>query len=404
MNDIRYEEADVPSTDSNEVLVRVHAAGICGSDVPRVYETGAHRMPLIPGHEFSGEVEGKRVAVYPLIPCKKCPSCLQDQYELCRDYDYIGSRRDGAFAEYVRVPADNIIEIPDSVSYEAAAMMEPMAVAVHAMRIGLRGLGVPEGDYKSLTKEYTKSEQIGGQVDSKRNDLSIAICGLGTIGLSLVMFLLEAGYQNLYLIGNKDIQIDTALSLAEEYQYDQRLSSDCKPAIKICDTRNEDPVSWINDQCLGFALYFDCVGSVESLDYGLKGLLPGGRLITVGNPHGDMNLPRDSYWQILRKQLTILGTWNSSFFPGRYHGKNGSIHPDSWLPTRDKPDDWHYVLDRLARGRVKPEKLITHRLKPDELEKGLVMMRDKTEEYIKVMMCGRKEMIYGTKYPTGVFS
>ncbi|MBQ4463468.1 MAG: alcohol dehydrogenase catalytic domain-containing protein, partial [Eubacterium sp.] len=304
---------------------------------------------------------GKRVGIYPLIPCRKCHSCLQDQYELCRDYDYIGSRRDGAFAEYVRVPADNIIEIPDSVSYEAAAMMETMAVAVHAMQIGLRGL-------------------------NESKDIPITVCGLGTIGLGIVSFLLDAGFSNLYLIGNKDKQIEVTTSLLEEYRVD----------MHICDTRNEDPVSWINDQCLGFALYFDCVGSVESLDYGLKGLLPGGRLITVGNPHGDMNLPRDSYWQILRKQLTILGTWNSSFFPGRYHGKNGSIHPDSWLPTRDKPDDWHYVLDRLARGRVKPEKLITHRLKPDELEKGLVMMRDKTEEYIKVMMCGRKEMIHGT--------
>ncbi|MBR0119687.1 MAG: alcohol dehydrogenase catalytic domain-containing protein, partial [Eubacterium sp.] len=115
INDIRYEEVATPEVSNtgssgSEVLVKVCAAGICGSDIPRIYETGAHKMPLIPGHEFAGEVAdvgegdeagwiGKRVGIYPLIPCRKCHSCLQDQYELCRDYDYIGSRRDGAFAE-----------------------------------------------------------------------------------------------------------------------------------------------------------------------------------------------------------------------------------------------------------------------------------------------------------------
>ena len=88
IGDIRYEEVDIPSPGENEVLVKVMAVGICGSDVPRVYETGAHKMPLVPGHEFSGvvmkvgtnvssELEGMRVAVSPKIPCRKCEMCVK---------------------------------------------------------------------------------------------------------------------------------------------------------------------------------------------------------------------------------------------------------------------------------------------------------------------------------------
>lgn len=144
-DDIRYEEIERPQPADCEVLVRVQAAGICGSDVPRIYKTGAHVHPLIPGHEFSGivektgtstnpEWEGKRVGVFPLIPCRECIPCRKRQYELCRNYSYLGSRRNGGFAEYVLVPEWNLIELPANVSFTEAAMLEPMAVAVHAMR------------------------------------------------------------------------------------------------------------------------------------------------------------------------------------------------------------------------------------------------------------------------------
>ena len=132
------------------MLIAVKACGICGSDIPRAYRDGAHNMPLVIGHEFSGCVSavcdgvssewiGKNVGVFPLIPCRKCKPCLNRQYEMCRHYDYLGSRSNGGFAEYVTVPEWNIIELPEGVSYEAAAMIEPMAVAVHAMRRTLTG-------------------------------------------------------------------------------------------------------------------------------------------------------------------------------------------------------------------------------------------------------------------------
>ena len=87
----------------------------------------------------------------------------------------------------------------------------------------------------------------------------------------------------------------------------------------------------------------------------------------VGNPTTDMSFDKDTYWKILRNQLTVKGNWNSSF-------------------THDAGDDWHYVMERLADGRIQPEQYITQRLSFDELEKGLQIMRDKSEEYLKVMI------------------
>lgn len=126
-------------------LIKVKAAGICSSDIPRIFSKGTYHFPTIPGHEFSGIVQdvfcdedkhwiGKRVGIFPLIPCQKCSSCSEHHYEMCSSYDYIGSRRDGAFAEYVAAPVWNLIELPDTISYETAAMLEPLSVALHSVR------------------------------------------------------------------------------------------------------------------------------------------------------------------------------------------------------------------------------------------------------------------------------
>ena len=92
-------------------MIEVQAAGICGSDIPRIFTTGTYHFPTIPGHEFSGKVVevfdesgvswlGKRVGIFPLIPCKECAPCQKEAYEMCTNYNYLGSRCDGGFAEY----------------------------------------------------------------------------------------------------------------------------------------------------------------------------------------------------------------------------------------------------------------------------------------------------------------
>ncbi len=114
--DLRYEQVEIPSFNEDEVLVRVRAAGVCGSDLGRVMKTGTYRFPTIPGHEFCGEVAevgakvkefkpGDRVAVAPILPCGECEFCQAGDYGLCDDYNYLGSRTHGGYAEYtVRRP------------------------------------------------------------------------------------------------------------------------------------------------------------------------------------------------------------------------------------------------------------------------------------------------------------
>lgn len=343
INQITYDEIRVPVPQKGEVLLKVAAAGICGSDIPRIYRTGAHVHPLVPGHEFAGTVVeacdetgqaliGKRCGVFPLIPCGTCPACQSGRFQLCRHYSYLGSRRNGGFAEYVTVPIRNLLPLPDSVSFEAAAMLEPLAVATHAMRrIGIQPSPEP----------------------------TVLVIGLGTIGLLLAMLLREAGITKILAVGNKDFQ----------KQKFSEIGLSC-----FCDSRTEDPLSFVRSHTegLGADFVFECVGKSETFQTAIDCAGIGAAVLLMGNPYGTMTLPRDTYWKILRNELEVKGTWNSSFAMQKY--------------AETAPDDWHYVLDRLAAGRLHPEHIISHRFPLSGLEQGLHIMRDKSEDYGKCMV------------------
>lgn len=324
-NDLRMEEREIPKPKQGEALLEVKAAGVCGSDIPRIYQTGAHVHPIVPGHEFSGVVTqsadpdliGKRVGVFPLIPCFQCDMCRQKRHEMCRSYNYLGSRCDGGFAEYVSVPEWNLIELPDGVSFEQAACLEPLSVAVHA----IQRANVAETD-------------------------TVAVIGLGTIGLFVTALLAAKGVKKLCAIGNKPFQEKKALELG---------ATDYMDCLDVRETKVSADV------------VFECVGKSEAAALTLDCAAPGGRVVMVGNPAEDMSFPRDTYWKILRNQLSVFGTWNSSF-------------------THEETDDWHEALRFLAEHGSAVSRIITHRFFLDELEKGLRIMRDKTEPYAKVMI------------------
>lgn len=338
VNNLKLENIPVPELMDDEALIEVKAVGICGSDIPRIFETGTHKHPLVPGHEFSGIVVsvankensswiGKRVGVFPLIPCYQCSQCKNHYYEMCRNYSYLGSRQDGAFAEYVKVPVKNLIELPPNVSFEVAAMLEPMAVAVHAIR------------------------RI-----SISNSNTIAIQGLGTIGMLIAVFLKNLNVDNVIFVGKKNIQRQIVKKLGF-------------PDKNFFDIRSQNVVEEINTATKnqGVDVFFECVGKNDTVNNSILVTRPFGNVVLVGNPASDISFDKNVYWKILRNQLTVKGTWNSSF-----------LHCES--------DDWNYVLKILEQNLVEPSVIITHKFSLNELKIGLDIMKNKTEEYCKIML------------------
>lgn len=349
INQLDYMDVEKPKLKSGWVLVQVGAAGICESDIPRIFKTGTYHFPTIPGHEFAGKVVevfdreaecwlGKRVGVFPLIPCKECFVCKDGKYELCRNYDYLGSRRDGGFAEYVAVPMWNLIELPKEMPMEAAAMLEPASVARHAV------------NRLQISQEDT-----------------VALFGLGTIGIIITQWLHILGVKKVYAIGHHSEHgevMKKTTSSAYEYFDDVRVTSKSE--------KQEIPYSvqeWLMEKTSGkgVTIAIDCVGSSEVLGTCINCVRPGGQVLSVGNPRGDVELEKAVYWKILRNQIRLTGTWNSSFM-------------------HSTEDDWNQVIKATCEGKLKLSDLITHRLSFDELKKGLLIARDKSEYRNKIMI------------------
>lgn len=324
VSEIQYEDVAIPECPSGWCIVKVKAAGVCSSDIPRIFKKGTYHFPTIPGHEFSGvvsrvadkeyeELIGRKVGVFPLIPCHECEQCIQGKYEMCAHYDYIGSRRDGGFAEYVAVPLWNLIELSDDTLFEEAAMMEPLAVSLHAAK----RMHVQAAD-------------------------NIAIVGTGMIAFAAAQWIVKMGAKSVTIFGRSD---------------DKRKIAEAIPGIqymKLSDCQQE------------YEGVLEAVGSNQAINAAINMTKPGGKIVLMGNPEGTIELPQDTYWKILRRQLEVTGTWNSS-----YAGKERS--------------DWTEVREALSEHSMQISALISHRFKQDQLPDALALMREHKETYCKVM-------------------
>ena len=317
VDDLRLDSLPIPECKDDEVLVKIAFCGICGSDIPRVYSKGTYHFPTVIGHEFSGVVEydpkneltGKRVAVFPLIPCFECESCKNERYALCTDYDYYGSRRDGAMAEYLAIKRFNALILPDDVSLEAGAMCEPSAVACHA------------------TKKL-------GDLTGK----SVLISGAGPIGILAAMFCTHKGSERVFFFDIDKSKIREAERLGF-YEYTDDVSVD---------------------------VAVEGTGAGPALVRCLKALKPFGKIVLMGNPSRGVEMSQAEYWYILRKELQLFGTWNSSY--------------------GEKENDWRDAIDAMSKGIINPETLITHRFSLEEYKEAFELMRDRKGFYQKVML------------------
>lgn len=286
-DDLRFEEIPDPVVGDNEVLVRVRATGICGSDIPRVLGDGAHFYPIVIGHEFSGDVveigskvtllkSGDKVAGVPLVPCMKCGDCQKGSYSQCRHYSFIGSREQGSFAEYVKVPERNAVKFDDSVSYEQGALFEPSTVALHGLwRVNFTG------------------------------GADVAILGGGTIGLFAAQWARIFGARRVFVL---DIDEDR-LRLAK------RLGADV--VINTLDADFRDQIkSYVGNE--GFGFVYETAGSDVTMRMAFE--LAGNRsgLCYIGTPTKDLVFTPGLLENMLRKEFTLTGSWMSysAPFPG----------------------------------------------------------------------------------------
>jgi threonine dehydrogenase-like Zn-dependent dehydrogenase len=163
---------DVPEPDPapGDVLVQVRAAGICGSELHGARRPGFRKPPLIMGHEFAGvSADGTAVVINPILSCGRCAECQRGLRNVCRNREIIGVHRAGGFAERVAVPASALRPLPPGLSWEAAALVEPAANAVHAWN------------------------QAGGALGADATGARVAVIGCGAIGLLCAAMALSGG-------------------------------------------------------------------------------------------------------------------------------------------------------------------------------------------------------------------
>jgi len=269
---VEVEEIKKPEIKDKEALIKVKYTGICGTDL-HIYE-GLHpraKALLVMGHEISGIVDeirtnrkdmkvGERVVINPLISCGNCFPCKENNPHLCPNLNLVGIDRNGGFAEYVKVRDDKLYKIPDSLSMDLAALMEPVAVAVHAVRKSQLSLG-------------DKVAVIGG---GPIGQLIAQICKLNGVS-SVVM--LEINPERVSFA--KKFGIITGISLEESIR-----------KVKEA-TRGK-----------GADIVYEAVGIQDTYNYTTDLVKVGGKIVAVGAASKPIAL---NFWKIYFEELKIIG-------------------------------------------------------------------------------------------------
>lgn len=339
--DYRLEEVPVPSAGDGEVVIRVEAAGICGSDGKcfagsAMYWEGDPpwvKAPVIPGHEFFGTVielgsgaaerhgvaEGDTVVAEQIYPCDACRFCRRGEYWMCEVHDIYGFQRgvaDGAWARYMRLGArSRIHRMPPDISREAGVLVEPLACAIHAV----------------------------DRADVRLDDV-VVLAGAGPIGLLILQVLrLRSPRTIIVADANPD-----RLALAAQLGADVTV-----------DVTEQDPATVARDHTDGYGcdVFIEATGHPAAVEQGLDALRRLGRMLV----YGVFGAPVTVDWSVIsdRKGLEIRG---AHLGPYRY-------------PT---------AIDHLYRGVVQAGPLVTHQLPLEEFDRALRILQQ--GDGIKVML------------------
>ncbi len=324
-------EVKIPAFGLQDVLVKVKVASVCGTDL-HIYNWDAWAQrrihpPLIPGHEFCGEVvavgdevtsvkEGDFVSAEMHVNCGKCFQCRTGEAHICQHVKILGVDADGAFAEYVRIPETNIWKIDPAIPPEYASIFDPLGNAVHTV--------------------------LSGDVAAK----TVAITGCGPIGLFAIAVAKACGATQVFAI--------------EVNEYRRKIAKQMK-ADFVLDPTKDDVRTFVKDHTdgMGVDVLLEMAGHPDAIKLGFQILRLGGRVSLLGIPSKpiEMNFAED----IIFKGATIMGINGRRMF-----------------------QTWYQMQALLKAGKIDLHPVITDRLAMSDFAKG--MERLKTGEASKILL------------------
>ncbi|MDI3547070.1 MAG: threonine 3-dehydrogenase [Halanaerobiales bacterium] len=318
---IEIREIPVPEISSNEILIKVKAGAVCGSDI-HLYnwsdwcENVDAKNPMVIGHEFCGEVvavgeqvssikKGDLIAAETHIPCGECRLCKTGKQHICQDMKIVGVHTDGAFAEYAKIPEVCAWKLPEGTPPEIGAVYEPFGIAVH------------------------------GVLKDKIAGFSTVIIGAGPIGLFAANVASVSGASQVFVVDLSEYRLNLASKMGDN--------------IVTLNPTQDDVVKIIKEKTGGFGadVVIELSGSVSGTKTGLEVLRKGGRVSLIGLH--SQEVPLDLVNNVIYKEATIYGITGREMF-------------DSW-----------YLADSLIQsGKLNIRDILTHEFSLDETEKAIL--------------------------------
>src|SRR5471030_2730257 len=311
----------------DEVLVKIAYSGLCGSDITRIFADGAHYYPITLGHEFSGEVMrcgekvtdlavGDAVACVPLQPCFTCPECQRHAFSQCKHYQFIGSRSDGGHAEYLAVRRSSLFKLPKGASLLQGAFLEPITVSLHALK-------------------------LAGGCEGKE----VIVIGAGTIGQLAIQCANALGAKAVTAIDINQQRLQLAQEIGASFVYDSSTMSAGEITADLHPRRFDQ-------------LILETAGTPQTVALALEIAGPHAQVALVGTLHKDLLLPSATFSHILRKELTILGSWMNYSAP--------------WPGS-----EWQQATQLFAENKMNLEPLIASLSTPEEFVTDVISLAGK---------------------------
>jgi len=327
--DVRIEEVPDPKVNTDEVLVRVKSAGICGSDAHAFEGKSKRRVPpLILGHEFSGVVadtgtgvlgfqNGDRVVVEPTISCGACEPCRNGRTNICTEIRFIGLHIPGAFAEYIAVPARKCYKLSDSVSFDEATLVEPLSVATHAVNM----------------------------TPTKVGD-NLLIIGSGVIGLMILQYARHRFGGNVFVTDLIDYKLDLAKRLGANATIHSGREDVSERLKELTNGKGADAV-------------IEAVGVQDTLQQALTVVKKGGEVTITGLLQQIMQV---DIMKLVTNEITIRGDYCYT------------------------SAEFKESLDLIATGKVQLKPLITHSFPLRDIADAVDVLTEGKEQHIKILL------------------